>query len=383
MPRRLLVPLVLAVPFVALAGCKKQNAYVPPPPPQVGVAQPLQMKVTPALEATGNAKAFNQVDLVARVEGFLQEIGYQDGAMARRGDMLFVIEPSPYRLKLQQAEASQAAAEASLVASEADFSRQSTLVRSDFASRAAVDQSRQKRDSDKANLSSQQAAVTLAAINLAYTNVAAPFDGLVSAHEVSVGGLVGVGSATRLATITQIDPINVSFTISEQDVLRIKAALTKRGAIPPDFSNIRVEVGRMDEDGHPHVGKLDYVASSLDSATGTLAVRAVLANADRALLPGMFVRIRIPLADQEAAALLVPDQALGANQAGSYLLVVDKDGVVQQRGVRIGPLQGRLRVIESGLAADDRVVISGMQKSIPGQKVAPQPATIEPPTGKP
>ncbi len=375
--------LVLAAGLLAIGGCRKQNAYVPPPPPPVGVAQPLQMKVTPALVATGNAKAFNQVDLVARVEGFLQEIGYRDGAMARRGDMLFVIEPSPYRLRLQQAEAAQAAAEASLLASSADFDRQAALGRSDFASRAAVDLARQKRDTDKANLASQQAAVTLAAINLAYTNVAAPFDGLVSAHEVAVGGLVGVGSATRLATLTQIDPINVSFTVSEQDVLRIKAGIEKRSAGPPDFSNIRVEVGRMDEVGFPHAGKVDYVAPALDPATGTLAVRAVLDNPKRTLLPGLFVRIRIPMEEEETASLLVPDTALGANQAGSYLLVVDKDNVVQQRGVRIGALQGRLRVIAEGLKPDDLVVVSGLQKAIPGQKVAPQPVTLDAATAKP
>ncbi len=374
MPRkRLGLALVLSV--LALASCRKQNAYVAPPP-QVGVAQPLRMKVTPALEITGSTKAFNQVDLVARVEGFLQEIGYRDGAMAKRGDMLFVIEPSVYRLRLQQAEAAQAAAEASLQASSADFERQSTLGRSDFASRAAVDQARQKRDTDKANLASQQAAVTLAAINLAYTNVAAPFDGLVSAHEVSVGGLVGVGGATRLATLTQVDPINVAFAVSEQDVLRIKAGLERLGAGPPDFSRVRVEVGRMDEQGHPHAGRIDYVAPALDAATGTLAVRAVFDNPTRALLPGLFVRIRIPMPEEDGESLLVPDQALGANQAGPYLLVVDKDGVVQQRGVRTGALQGRMRVV-AGLGPDDRVVVNGLQKAIPGQKVAPQAVTLD------
>jgi RND family efflux transporter MFP subunit len=367
---------VLALTLAVTAACKKENAYAPPPPPPVGVAKPLQQVVLPYLEVTGNAVAYNQVDLVARVEGFLQEIDYKDGADAKQGETLFVIEPTPYQAKLQQAQATAAATQAQLVQSQAEYNRQASLGRNDFSSQSTVDQARATRDTNQANLASQQAAITQAAINLGYTRVNAPFNGVVTAHLVSVGALVGVSSPTKLATIVQLDPIYTSFTVSEQDVLRIRTAMALHGVTAADLANVPVEVGLMTETGYPHVGKLNYVAPEIDPSTGTLTARGLLQNTDHALLPGMFLRIRIPLALSKANALLVPDQALGADQSGSYLLVVDNDNVVQQRTVKTGQLVGNLRVIASGLAAEDRVVVSGNQKAIPGEKVTPQNATI-------
>jgi membrane fusion protein, multidrug efflux system len=358
--------------LLSLTGCKKQNAFVPPPPAQVGVAHPLRQEVTPYLELTGNAQAMNQVDLVARVQGFLQEIDYKDGATAKQGDTLFVIEPAPYQARLQQAQASLASAQAQSVQSAAEFKRQASLGRTDFSSQSAVDQARATQDSNQANVDNQQAGVTQAAINLAYTRVTAPFDGQMEAHQVSVGALVGVSSPTVLATIVQLDPIRVIGSISEQDVLRIKAAMPKQTYAPADLAKIPIEVGRMDEADYPHHGTLDYVAPAVDNTTGTLTIRGVLANSDRALLPGMFVRMRIRLDPQKAPAFLVPDIALGSDQGGRYLLLVDKDDVVQQRPVRAGAAVGQLRVITSGLSAEDRVVVTGLQRAIPGAKVAPQ-----------
>jgi RND family efflux transporter MFP subunit len=342
----------------------------------VQVAKPLRQEVTPYLEVTGNAVAFNQVDLEARVQGYLQQIDYQDGQPVKQADTLFVIEPAPYEAQLQQAQANLASTQADLVQAQAEFNRQSTLGKSDFASQSVVDQARAKLDSDKAKIQNDQAGVTLAAINLGYTRVTAPFDGVVSAHLVSQGGLVGVTGPTKLATIVQLNPIYASFTVSEQQVLRIKQVMAERGLTPKDIANVPVEVGLMTEDGYPHAGKLDYVAPTLDPSTGTLTARGILENANRAILPGMFLRIRIPMALQRVNALLVPDTAIGADQSGSYLLVVDKNDVVQQRTVQTGPLQGQLRVISSGISADDAVVVSGNQKAIPGQKVAPQVTTI-------
>jgi membrane fusion protein, multidrug efflux system len=368
--------MALALTLASTAACKKENAYVPPPPQQVGVAKPVRHEVLPYLEATGNAVAYNQVDLEARVQGFLSEINYQDGTEVARAKTLFVIEPGPYEAQLQQAQATVAATQADLVQAEAEFYRQSTLGKSDFASQSKVDEARAKRDADKATLANQQAGVTVAAINLGYTRVDAPFDGEVTAHQVSVGGLVGVSGPTKLATIVQLDPIYATFTISEQQVLRIKASIAERGIKPGDVKNVPVEVGLMTENGYPHTGTLDYVAPMIDPSTGTLTARGVLQNSDRSLLPGMFLRIRIPMAGQKANALLVPDTALGADQSGNYLLVVDKDNVVQQRTVQTGQLEGSLRVISSGITPDELVVISGNQKAVPGQKVAPQVTTI-------
>ncbi len=369
---------VLALLLItALSGCKRENAYVAPPPPRVAVAQPLRQPVTPYLEATGNTVAYNQVDLEARVEGFLQDIRVADGAAVHRGDTLFVIEPAPYQAKLQQAQSQLTSAQAQAQQSEDEYKRQSSLGRSDFASQSVVEQALAQRDTDRANVINQQAAVTLAAINLGYTQVTAPFDGVMTAHQVSAGGLVGVSAPTKLASVVQFDPIYISFNISEQDVLRVRAGLRKAGVNEADLSKVTVEIGLMTETGYPHSGKLDYAAPSIDTSTGTLMVRGVLANADRALLPGFFARVRVPLLAQAAEALLVPDTALSADQSGRYLLVVDKDDVVQQRTVTTGARVGSLRVIVTGLQPDERVIISGLQRAVVGDKVAPQQGSIQ------
>ena len=368
--------MVLSLTLAVTAACKKENAYAPPPPSPVDVAKPIRQAVTPYLEVTGNAVAYNEVDLEARVQGYLQEINYQDGTPVKKADTLFVIEPAPYQAQLQQAQATLAATQADLVQAKAEYYRQSTLGKSDFASQSVVDQARAKLDGDQAKIQNDQAGVTIAAINFGYTRVTAPFDGVVSAHLISQGGLVGVTGPTKLATIVQLDPIYATFTVSEQQVLRIKAAIAARGLKPVDIKNVPVEVGLMTEDGYPHVGTLDYVAPMLDPSTGTLTARGILDNGNRAILPGMFLRIRMPLALQKVNALLVPDEALGADQSGTYLLVVDKDNVVQQRTVQTGQLEGKLRVISSGITADDLIVVSGNQRAVPGEKVAPQVTTI-------
>jgi RND family efflux transporter MFP subunit len=362
---------------LGVAGCKRQQtAFVAPPPPQVIVAQALRQAVTPYLEATGNLVAYNQVDLVARVSGFLQEIRYADGAGVHRGDTLFVIEPAPYQAKLEQAQATLQAAEAQAVQTDAEYERQASLGRTDFSSRSTVDQARAARDANRANVLNDQAGVTLAATNLGYTQVTAPFDGVVTAHQVSVGALVGANAPTTLATIVQIDPSYVSFTISEQDVLRIRASLKQAGLDEKHLDKVPVEIGLMNETGYPHAGHLDYATPMVDPSTGTLTLRGLLPNPDRVLLPGFFVRVRVPLPSQKTEALLVPDTALGTDQAGRYLLVVDKNDVVQQRTVSTGARVGSLRVIATGLQPDDRVVVSGLQRAVPGEKVAPQATQI-------
>lgn len=217
-----------------------------------------------------------------------------------------------------------------------------------------------------------QADTKTAAINLGYTQVKAPFDGIVTARQVSIGQYVGAsGTPTVLATIVQTHPIYVNFNISEQDVLRIRENMARRGITRDDLKTIPVEIGLQTESGYPHRGSLDYAAPNVDQSTGTLLVRGIIENADHVLLPGYFVRVRVP-APQQTTALLVPDVALGADQGGRYVLVVNKDNVVEQRKVEVGPLQDTLRVIEKGLMPDERVVVAGIQRAIPGQKVDPQ-----------
>ncbi len=363
--------------FAALSGCE-QNSFVPPPPPKVDVGLPVQQNVTRYLEATGNTAPIQSVDLVARVQGVLQSINYKDGSFVKQGTTLFTIEPETYKLKLEQAQAAEAGSQASLKQAEADYKRQAELVTRQAVSQATLDTSTSSRDNAQANLQQAQANTKIAAINYGYTDVVAPFDGIVSAHLVSVGELVGVASPTQLATIVQLDPIYVNFNVNEQDVLRIRAEAKRRGLTSSDLTQLSIEVGLQTESGYPHRGKLDYAAPTINQSTGTLAVRGVLPNADRILLPGYYVRVRVPF-DQQQNALLVPDVALGSDQAGRYVLVVNGDNVVEQRKVRAGPIEGDLRVIESGLKADDRVVIAGLLRAIPGQKVDPQLQKIEAP----
>jgi RND family efflux transporter MFP subunit len=340
----------------------------------VTVANPLQQKITRYLEATGNAAAVNTINLVARVQGYLQEIKYEDGAMVKPGTLLFVIEPEPYRLKLQQAKAIEEGARASLTQAEAEFQRQQDLASRQVSSKATLDNARAARDLAKANVDQARANTEQAAISLGYTQVVAPFEGVVTARQVSLGELVGGGvTPTLLATIVQLNPIYVNFSISEQDVLRIRADMARRGINPADLlGKLPIEVALQTDEGYAHKGVLDYAAPTVNASTGTLAARARLENADRKLLPGYFARVRVPLLQDEARALLVPDPALGSDQGGRYLLVIGAENAVEQRKVTTGPLAHGLRVIETGLRPDDRVVIGGLMHAIPGQKVEAQ-----------
>ncbi len=356
---------------VMLAACSEENKYVAPPPPQVTVAAPVQQAVTQYLQFTGNTASINSVDLVARVEGFLMSIDYKDGAVMKKGDRLFLIQQDTYQADLDQAKAQLASAQAQLTNSQAEYQRQATLGQQDFSSQATVDKARAARDEAIAAVDAAKANVEIATINLGYTTVTAPFDGIVTRHLADVGQLVGHSQPTTLATIVEMDPIYAYFNIGENEVLRIKQALAAQGRTIEDVKQIEIDLGLQNEgDDYPHKGRLDYVSPEVDPATGTLLVRGMFDNPKLALLPGLFVRVRIP-AKQIPNAFLVADTAIGTAQQGKYVLVVNKDNVVEQKIVTVGQQIGENRVIESGLTADDRVVVGGIQRATPGTKVAP------------
>ena len=361
---------------VLLAACREENAYVPPPPPKVDVALPLKQNVTPYLFATGNTAAVNTTTLVARVSGFIQEIDYKDGDEVKAGARLFLIEPEPYQLALEQAQAGQSSSDAAAKQSGAEQKRQQELLAQKVISASDADAAAAAAAVDAAKQQQSAVEVKQAQLNLSYTEVKAPFDGIVTARQVSMGQLVGAGSATTLATIVQLDPIYVDFTISEMDVLRIRAGMAKRGITAQDLKKVPVEVGLQNETGYPHKGTLDYAAPEVTASTGTLVVRAELPNAGRPLLPGYFVRVRVPLGE-EPDMLLVPDRAIGSDQGGRYVLVAGEGDVVEQRPVEIGQLVQNLRVVNSGVKPDDRVIVSGLLTAVPGQKIEPQTKTLE------
>ena len=367
---------------LAMAGCSEKNEYVPPPPPKVTVAVPAEQAVTRYLELTGNTASINSVDLVARVEGFLMSIDYKDGTVVKKGDRLFLIQQDTYQADLDQAKASLASANAQLINAQAEYGRQSTLGQQDFSSQAVVDKARAARDQAQAGVDSAKANVEIATINYGYTTVVAPFDGIVTRHLADVGQLVGHGEPTKLATIVQMDPIYVYFNLSENQVLRIKQALAETGRTIEQVKDVEIDIGLQNEDGYPHKGRLDYVSPEVDPSTGTLLVRALFENKDLALLPGLFTRVRVPV-QKLPGALLVAETAIGSAQQGSYVLVVGKDNVVEQKIVTTGQLVGQYRVIESGLQAGDKVVVGGIQRAVPGSKVEPEDAPAASPAAKP
>jgi len=354
-----------------LSACGQDNKFVAPPPPKVTVQLPLQQQVTPYLEATGNTAAVNTVKLVARVQGYVQEIKYQDGTPVKKGTPLFVIEPQPYKVKLEQAQAAEEGAKAALVNAEAEFQRQKELQAKEVSTQANFDKALANRDTAHANVLQAQANTQTAEINLGYTMVSAPFDGVVTARKVSVGELVGGDQPSELATIVQLNPIWVWFNLSERDVQKVRAEMREHGVnVLELIGKLPVEAGLQTDAGFPYKGVLDYAAPTVNQSTGTLQVRGSFENAKFALLPGYFVRVRVPT--RPIQGLLVPDVAVGADQGGRYLLVVKADNVVEQRRIELGQTFGQLRLVESGLKPDDRVVVLGLQDAIPGQKVDPQ-----------
>jgi RND family efflux transporter MFP subunit len=338
----------------------------------VAVALPIHRLTNRYLEVTGTTVAVNSSDLVARVPGFIRSINYADGAFVRAGTLLFTIEPDVYDVKLKQAKDAEFGAEASLTQMQRTYERFAQLDRLNAIAKTLVDQALGNRDNAKSTLLQAQANVRLAQLNSDYAHVRAPYDGVVTARQVSIGEYVGgAATPTVLATIVQIDPIYVNFNVSENDALRIKASPDRPKLTQDSLKNIPVNVGLQTETGYPHVGALNYISPTFSPSTGTLAARGVLKNADRALLPGVFVRVRVP-AERPQMALLVPDAALGSDQGGRYLLVVGPNNMAEQRSVSIGQLTDGLRVIESGLGATDRVVVTGLMRAAPGEQVDPQ-----------
>lgn len=375
--RRLSRGFVFAAAAFALAACNAKNAYVPPPPPKVVIAQPLQKPLTLYLELTGNTSPINSVDLVARVQGYLESIDYKDGARVAKGTQLFGIERDVYQAQLDQAKATLSTAEASQAYNQAEYQRQTTLGKQDFASQATIQQWKSNLDQSNAAVLNAKAQIEVANINLGYTRVTAPFDGVVSNHLADIGALVGVSGPTKLATIVQTDPMYVYFNLSEPQVLKIKESNAKAG-LPfrtTDLSSIPVEIGLQGEEGYPHKGHMDYGSPQVDQSTGALLVRAVFDNKDQTLLPGLFVRVRTPVGHLDKA-VLISNAAIGTSQEGPYVLVVGADNVVQRKVIKTGDRQGQLRIVESGLDPGDWVVIEGIQRAFPGAKVEPQRTTL-------
>jgi RND family efflux transporter MFP subunit len=354
--------------LVLLVACK-EKAPALPPPPAVTVSQPVRKVVTDYLELPGNMQAIYTVQLVARVAGYLEKILFQDGQIVRKGQLLFLIQQDTYQDALRQAEGQVSLQKTQLDYAEKQLARYSNLLEQKATSQENVDNWRNQRDSAQANLKVAEASRDLAKLNLDYTEVKAPFDGRIDRRLVDPGNLVGSSGNTVLAQLNQIDPIYVYFNISDLDLARLmrEAHWTPGKTEAKQWS---LFAGLTSEEGYPHEGRLDFASISLTPTTGTLLLRGVFSNPDGKILPGLYARVRVPV--KKGPALLVPQEAVGYDQRGSYVLVVSEKNVVERATVRTGTLVDGLCVIEEGLTQKEWVVTKGVQKAIPGRQVTPE-----------
>jgi RND family efflux transporter MFP subunit len=363
-----------------LAGCES-NVYVEPPPPKVTTAQPLMQDVTDYLEFTGTLDASEQAEVVARVSGVLQSMHFEPGTYVTEGDLLFVIEPEEYQADLQAAQAELAAGESNYDRANIEYGRAQKLYKEKAGAEADVVKWRVEREIASAEILRAQAKIARAELNLGYTQVTAPFSGRVGRNQVDIGNLVGEAEATVLTEVTRYDPIYVYFNLNERDLLRVLAMVREdakaKGRDPDHLSDQEIEVpiylGLANEAGYPHQGKYDYADSAVDPKTGTLQLRGTFENAQRPprLYPGLFTRIRMPIGKRPDMPL-VSERAIGNDQRGIYLMVVNAENLVERRSVETGQRIDGLIVIEDGLQKDDRVVVKGVQRARPGRKVDPE-----------
>ncbi|MCI4679131.1 efflux RND transporter periplasmic adaptor subunit [Rhodoblastus acidophilus] len=376
--RRGLAPLWLAAALAlfAAAAAPAAQAQAQSAPPQIPVMLPKMQTVSDTLEIVGNAAAINQVKLVARVPGYLEQIHFEDGAIVKKGDLLFTVQQDQYKAQLQQA---QAQLEAQVVArdhAKLEVGRYTALLAKHATSQVEVDHWVFQEKTAEANIKAAQAQVAIAQLNLSYTEVRAPFDGQMGKHLIDAGNMVGASAQTAvLAEITQLNPIYVVANISSQQALQIRANLDQRRLTLAELHKVPIEAQLSDEKGFPHKGTVEYVAPAIDPTTGTLYVRGVLPNPTRTFLPGMFVKIRLPMGKIEKSALLVPQTALQEDQGGRYLLIVNDGNVVEKRYVQLGQTVGAMQTISDGLNRTDRIVVGELWRVSAGMTVTPKLTT--------
>jgi RND family efflux transporter MFP subunit len=377
MTRAALFTFATAVAAV-VAGCdNKQTSNATPPPPSVTVSQPVQKSITEWDEYTGRFEALATVDIRARVSGFIESIHFQDGQIVKQGDLLFVIDQRPYKLAVEQAKADVERAKAKLEIATSDVERATPLVQSQTLTGREFDTRRSVQRDAGGAVGSAEAALKQAELNLEWCEVRAPIGGRISDKRVDAGNLITGGStgATLLTSIVTLDPIHFIFDGSEADFIRY-LRLAKAGTRPSsrDVQN-PVAVRLADEADYKHMGRMDFVDNVVNPKTGTIRGRAIFDNKDGLLTPGFFGRLRLFGGNDDA--LLIPDSAIASDQASKIVFTVAADGMVGTKKVELGPIVDGLRVVRSGLAPSDRIVIEGLARAHPGQKVTAEGGTIK------
>lgn len=349
-----------------------------PPPPKVKVVQPVAREITEWDEFTARLDAVDSVEVRPRVSGYLQSIHFQDGAIVRKGDLLFSIDPRPYEAALRRAAADVELAKTRLALARKNFARAADLLASHAISQEESDIRESSLRQAEASVEEAQAVVDAARLDVEFTHVSAPIAGRVGRKLVTEGNLIngGVGTqGTLLTTIVSLDPIYAYFEADEGSLLKYNrlARLGQRPSSREYRNPVHVALG--DEEGFPHEGVMDFVDNQVDRGTGTIVGRALLPNPDLSLIPGLFARLRLPGSGQYRAILL-PDEAIGSDQSQKFVFVVDGESKAQYRTVKIGPLVDGLRVVREGLTPDDWVVVTGLQRARPGLAVDAQRETI-------
>ncbi|MBR0647439.1 efflux RND transporter periplasmic adaptor subunit [Plastoroseomonas hellenica] len=355
-----------AVTLLAATPAFAQNA-----PPSVTVATPVTRDVAEWQEHTARIEPSARVEIRPRVSGQIDQVHFEDGAIVRQGDLLFTIDQRPFRIAVDQAQAGLARAEAQLTLAAQQVERYTPLAQSRIAPQAELDTRRSQLREAQAGVTAARAALSQAELDLEFTEVRAPRPGRVSDRRVDAGNLVQQGQ-TLLTTLLALDPVYVSFDASEADYLRQARAAAARGGLRA--GGARVQLRLLDETDYAHEGRIDFVDSAFDARSGTIRARAVVPNADLFLTPGTFARLR--LFEGDAPALLVPDTSVMADQSGRMVLTVAADGTVTPRSVQLGPLTEGLRVVRSGLTAQDRVIIGGLHRARPGMRVTAEQGRI-------
>jgi RND family efflux transporter MFP subunit len=362
--------------LLLLVGCSEspQKQASAPPPPAVTVANPVRRVVIDQDEYVGRFVAVDSVEIRARVSGYLDRIDFTDGQMVKQGDLLFTIDKRPFQTTFDQAKANLAQAHANLAFAETDLARGAQLVRQSTITEQTFDQRTQVKRVAVASVQAQEAAVRQASLDLEFTELKAPVAGRIGDRRVSPGNLVTGGTAgntSLLATIVSTDPIRFEFTFDEASYLRYERLGQRGRDVTSREGSVIVELKLIDEREFQHQGRMDFVDNVIDRSSGTIRGRAVFSNLDGVFTPGMFGRVRVP-GSPSYNALLVSDAAIGTEQTRKYVLVVDSDNVVRMKYVTLGQSFNNLRVIKSGLQEEDRVIVNGLMRARPNQKVNPQ-----------
>jgi RND family efflux transporter MFP subunit len=375
-PLAFLASSVLILGFcLGLSGCARAPSEAPAAAPiPVTVGYPVERYVTDYADFTARIAAVDSVEVRAHVWGYLDKVNFKEGALVKKGDVLFELDPRPYQALLNQAKAKVAQDKAQLSFDEAEYQRNLNLVRTDAVSRSDLDKSAAARGVDMANVAADKAVVASRELDLEYTKVTAPVSGRVSRYVVTVGNLIQSGDqngGTLLTTIVSVDPMYAYFDVDERTVQRVSQLIGEREAESAPYTQWPVSLGLATEEGFPHQGTINFVDNQVNSRTGTLRVRGVFPNKDKSLSSGFFARVRVPIGRPHQASL-VSDRAIDNDQGQKILYVVNAKNEVVSRPIRVGALHDGLRAIEGGLKPGERVIVNGLQLVRPGVTVEPK-----------